>query len=76
MITNQGVLSLHSGLILTESADVTSAILQVPSGIGGTMPNDYPWQPRLEAAQSVLFCKELFSQVRTCPKSFDNLNTD
>ncbi|XP_064602263.1 mediator of RNA polymerase II transcription subunit 17-like [Liolophura sinensis] len=60
----EGVAYIHVEVkSVPESADVTSAILQVPSGIGGTMPNDYPWQPRLEAAQSVLFCKELFSQL-------------
>ena len=44
--------------------DLTSAILRIPDGLG-RYPSDAHWQAKLEAAQNVLFCKELFAQVST-----------
>jgi len=29
----------------------------------GTVPADAPWPRKLEAAQNVIFCKEVFAQV-------------
>jgi hypothetical protein len=42
--------------------DLMTATLRVPDGFG-RYPSDAHWQTKLEAAQNVLFCKELFSQV-------------
>ena len=42
--------------------DLTSAILRLPDGLA-RYPSDAHWQTKLEAAQNVLFCKELFAQV-------------
>ena len=42
--------------------DLTSAILRIPDGLA-KYPSDAHWQTKLEAAQNVLFCKELFAQV-------------
>ena len=47
-----------------DSMDLTSAILRIPDGLG-RYPSDAHWQAKLEAAQNVLFCKELFAQVST-----------
>ena len=44
--------------------DLTSAILRSPDGLA-KCPSDAHWQAKLEAAQNVLFCKELFAQVIT-----------
>ncbi|KAL3873203.1 hypothetical protein ACJMK2_036348 [Sinanodonta woodiana] len=44
------------------SMNLTSAILRMPHGLG-PYPSDAHWQTKLEAAQNVLFCKELFSQL-------------
>ncbi|XP_060605410.1 mediator of RNA polymerase II transcription subunit 17-like isoform X2 [Ruditapes philippinarum] len=45
-----------------ESMDLMTATLRVPDGFG-RYPSDAHWQTKLEAAQNVLFCKELFSQL-------------
>ncbi|XP_053374505.1 mediator of RNA polymerase II transcription subunit 17-like isoform X2 [Mercenaria mercenaria] len=45
-----------------ESMDLITATLRVPDGFG-RYPSDAHWQTKLEAAQNVLFCKELFSQL-------------
>lgn len=42
--------------------DIMSATLRVPDEFGRYNP-DAHWQAKLEAAQNVLFCKELFAQV-------------
>lgn len=42
--------------------DLTSATLKMPAGLGAVSVDAY-WQQKLEVAQNVLFCKELFAQV-------------
>ena len=42
--------------------DLTSATLKMPAGLGSVRSDAY-WQQKLEVAQNVLFCKELFAQV-------------
>lgn len=42
--------------------DLTSCALKMPPGLSSVPTNAY-WQSKLESAQNVLFCKELFSQV-------------
>ncbi|XP_048259239.1 mediator of RNA polymerase II transcription subunit 17-like isoform X1 [Haliotis rufescens] len=42
--------------------DLTSATLKMPAGLG-SVPSDAYWQQKLEVAQNVLFCKELFAQL-------------
>ena len=49
-------------VLISESMDLTSAILRLPDGLA-RYPSDAHWQTKLEAAQNVLFCKELFAQV-------------
>eukprot|EP00057_Strongylocentrotus_purpuratus_P007459 XP_011661933.1 PREDICTED: mediator of RNA polymerase II transcription subunit 17 isoform X1 [Strongylocentrotus purpuratus] len=48
-------------LIQEGQADIASALLQNPSR--SHVSADAHWQERLEAAQNVLFCKELFAQI-------------
>ena len=51
-------------VIQKESEQLVSANLtQNMDTVGGAMSNDVHWQQKLEAAQNVLFCKELFSQL-------------
>ncbi|XP_052769544.1 mediator of RNA polymerase II transcription subunit 17-like isoform X1 [Mya arenaria] len=45
-----------------DSMDLMSVTLQVPDGFGRTPLNAH-WQSRLDTAQNVLFCKELFAQL-------------
>ncbi|KAL5008035.1 hypothetical protein ScPMuIL_013616 [Solemya velum] len=45
-----------------DAMDLTSAILKMPAGLG-QVPTDAYWQQKLEVAQNVLFCKELFAQL-------------
>lgn len=47
---------------MTDLMDLTSATLKMPAGLG-TVSADAYWQQKLEVAQNVLFCKELFAQV-------------
>jgi len=49
-------------VLCVDGVDLMSASLHLPDGIGRPPPNAH-WQDRLEGAQNVLFCKELFSQV-------------
>ncbi|XP_059158595.1 mediator of RNA polymerase II transcription subunit 17-like [Physella acuta] len=42
--------------------DLTSATLKMPAGLGAVSVDAY-WQQKLEVAQNVLFCKELFAQL-------------
>lgn len=49
-------------LCCLDTMDLTGAILRVPSGIGPVRSETY-WQQKLEKAQNVLFCKEIFAQV-------------
>ena len=42
--------------------DIMSATLRNQGDFGRTIP-EAEWQTKLEAAQNVLFCKELFAQV-------------
>ena len=42
--------------------DITSATLKMPAGLGPVHPETY-WKHKLEVAQNVLFCKELFAQL-------------
>jgi len=60
MYTINILLNLHD--LLTESVDLTSAILKMPSGLA-SIPSDAYWQQKLDVAQNVLFCKEIFAQV-------------
>ena len=53
--------------------DLTSAILRIPDGLA-KYPSDAHWQTKLEAAQNVLFCKELFAQVNTVVPELDKDN--
>ena len=51
-------------VIQKESEQLVSANLsQNIDAFGSTMSDDVHWQQKLEAAQNVLFCKELFSQL-------------
>ena len=51
-------------VIQKESEQLVSANLtQNMDTVGGAMSDDVHWQQKLEAAQNVLFCKELFSQL-------------
>ncbi|XP_052272599.1 mediator of RNA polymerase II transcription subunit 17-like isoform X3 [Dreissena polymorpha] len=45
-----------------DSMNLMSATLQMPDAIGRTPPNSH-WQERLDNAQNLLFCKELFAQL-------------
>lgn len=45
-----------------EKMDLTSAIMRLPSELGTVHTGTY-WQQKLQAAQNVLFCKEIFSQL-------------
>ncbi|XP_062619773.1 mediator of RNA polymerase II transcription subunit 17-like [Saccostrea cucullata] len=45
-----------------DTMDLTGAILKIPSGIGPVRSETY-WQQKLEKAQNVLFCKEIFAQL-------------
>ncbi|XP_041352687.1 mediator of RNA polymerase II transcription subunit 17-like [Gigantopelta aegis] len=45
-----------------EMMDLTSATLKMPAGLGSVRSDAY-WQQKLEVAQNVLFCKELFAQL-------------
>ncbi|XP_014776728.1 mediator of RNA polymerase II transcription subunit 17 [Octopus bimaculoides] len=45
-----------------ELSDLTSVALKMPSGLC-PVPSDTYWHQKLEVAQNVLFCKELFSQL-------------
>lgn len=47
---------------MTDKTDLTSAILRMPSDLGPVHTGPH-WQQKLQAAQNVLFCKEIFSQV-------------
>lgn len=51
--------------------DLTSCALKMPPGLSSVPTNAY-WQSKLESAQNVLFCKELFSQVahRDCGMAY------
>ncbi|XP_070179777.1 mediator of RNA polymerase II transcription subunit 17-like isoform X2 [Littorina saxatilis] len=42
--------------------DLTSSALKMPPGLSAVPTNAY-WQSKLESAQNVLFCKELFAQL-------------
>lgn len=42
---------------------VSTNLTQNMEAFGGAMSEDVHWQQKLEAAQNVLFCKELFSQL-------------
>ncbi|KAK7506883.1 hypothetical protein BaRGS_00001734 [Batillaria attramentaria] len=42
--------------------DLTSCTLKMPPGLSSVPENAY-WQSKLDAAQNVLFCKELFAQL-------------
>ena len=46
----------------SDMVDLTSCALKMPPGLSSVPTNAY-WQSKLESAQNVLFCKELFSQV-------------
>ncbi|KAH3845603.1 hypothetical protein DPMN_087884 [Dreissena polymorpha] len=52
----------HFAVCLLDSMNLMSATLQMPDAIGRTPPNSH-WQERLDNAQNLLFCKELFAQV-------------
>lgn len=45
-----------------DMSQMTSATLKMPMGLGSVCPETY-WQKKLEFAQNVLFCKELFAQL-------------
>ncbi|BFZ07539.1 hypothetical protein BsWGS_10578 [Bradybaena similaris] len=47
---------------VSDLMDLTSATLKMPAGLG-TVSADACWQQKLEVAQNVLFCKELFAQL-------------
>nr|KAG5714580.1 hypothetical protein BaRGS_007026 [Batillaria attramentaria] len=47
---------------LEDMMDLTSCTLKMPPGLSSVPENAY-WQSKLDAAQNVLFCKELFAQV-------------
>lgn len=46
--------------MISDSTDLASAELNLSGNISGSESN---WKMKLEAAQNVLFCKEVFSQV-------------
>lgn len=49
---------------LTESqGDLASAELSLPNNLTGSVPAGAHWQRKLEAAQNVIFCKEVFAQL-------------
>ena len=50
-------------LIQKESAQLVTANLSHMGAFPGSEAPDQHWQRKLEAAQNVLFCKELFSQL-------------
>ena len=52
-------------LDVTDNTDLSRVDLTLPTDISGTVPSDAHWQRKLEAAQNVIFCKEVFQQV--CP---------
>ena len=43
--------------------DLASAELSLPNNFTGSVPAGAHWQRKLEAAQNVIFCKEVFAQV-------------
>lgn len=46
---------------VTDNTDLASVDLKLPTD--GTVPSDVHWQRKLEAAQHVIFCKEVFQQL-------------
>ena len=49
--------------VIVDSTDLASAELNLHGYISGSPALDGRWQMKLEAAQNVIFCKEVFSQV-------------
>lgn len=44
--------------------DIATADLTIPQRLApGTVSSDTNWSRKLEAAQNVIFCKEVFAQV-------------
>ncbi|KAI8784768.1 Mediator of RNA polymerase II transcription subunit 17 [Biomphalaria glabrata] len=48
--------------VVSDLMNITSATLKMPSSLGPVSADTY-WQLKLETAQNVLFCKELFAQL-------------
>lgn len=48
---------------ISDNTDIVSTSLTLPTDISGVVPQDMPWQKKLEFAQNVIFCKEVFQQV-------------
>ncbi|XP_064623431.1 mediator of RNA polymerase II transcription subunit 17-like isoform X2 [Lineus longissimus] len=46
-----------------EASDVASAILTIAANLETSVPSEAYWQQKLEAAQNVIFCKELFAHL-------------
>ena len=59
-------------VLLTANDNVSklNAMLTIPQKLPGSA-NSTRWQLKLEAAQNIIFCKELFSQVNA-PCLFNN----
>jgi len=54
-------MSLH---LSTGQLDIATADIGLSSQMTAvTVPSDAPWPRKLEAAQNVIFCKEVFAQV-------------
>lgn len=50
-------------MFLTDQEDLCSANISLLNSSANSSNADMHWQQKLEAAQNVLFCKELFSQL-------------
>ena len=49
---------------MSDCTELGSVELKFPGTLGGSVPTDAHWQRKLENAQNVIFCKEVFAQVR------------
>jgi len=59
------VLMVHVIASVLDQLDIATADVGLSHQMtAGTVPSDAPWPRKLEAAQNVIFCKEVFAQVR------------
>ena len=50
-------------IFISDNTDIVSTNLTLPNDNTGVVLQDMPWQKKLEYAQNVIFCKEVFQQV-------------
>lgn len=65
------VLKMVVTMSVVDQLDITTADACLSHRVTyGTVPADAPWPRKLEAAQNVIFCKEVFAQVSKCIQVF------